>query len=357
MIAAGPAVLARRVAPGRGRPARRRRGPVRRPVPARLRLEPRVRRRAARCSPSGVDLAERTRLQGLTDSLIWSSAAAASLGSGVVLAAASYTALGLLGAALVVVPLWLFIARSRGGSRRPPRPALGAAQLAGRPTPRGRGRSPRPRRAGRARRRCGRPGRRPGRRSRVGVAPSLTNSRMSAPYGSPSSAGRRPSVASAAAATETGSGWSAGTRDDENRPPVISTAAGMVAQERVGGAGRVDARPQVRLRVPPRLAEPHAVAALGDDPVEDRRGPLPSLDLADDRRVRQPEGGHQRIGLGGVAARSRRPRGPRISVYRLSSAETPSRRTRGVGGAARDGQPERDRAGVGDDDVEARSAR
>jgi MFS family permease len=62
----------------------------------------------------GVDIADRTRLQGMADSLIWSSAAAASLGSGVVLAAASYTALALLGVALAVVPLWLFITRGRG---------------------------------------------------------------------------------------------------------------------------------------------------------------------------------------------------------------------------------------------------
>jgi MFS family permease len=58
-----------------------------------------------------LSLAERTRLQGLTDGLIWSSAAAASLGSGVVVAAASYAALGLLGAALVVVPVLLVVAR------------------------------------------------------------------------------------------------------------------------------------------------------------------------------------------------------------------------------------------------------
>jgi MFS family permease len=61
----------------------------------------------------GLGLAERTRVEGLTDSLIWSSAAAASLGSGVVLAAASYTALGLLGAAMVVVPAWLLLSRRR----------------------------------------------------------------------------------------------------------------------------------------------------------------------------------------------------------------------------------------------------
>ena len=59
----------------------------------------------------GLGLAERTRLQGATDGLIWSSAAAASLGSGIVVATAGYATLGLLGAALVVVPAILVIAR------------------------------------------------------------------------------------------------------------------------------------------------------------------------------------------------------------------------------------------------------
>jgi MFS family permease len=68
----------------------------------------------------GLSLAERTRLQGITDGLIWSSAAAASLGSGVVVAAASYATLGLLGAALVVVPVMLVIAR-RGTVEGPAR--------------------------------------------------------------------------------------------------------------------------------------------------------------------------------------------------------------------------------------------
>jgi MFS family permease len=57
----------------------------------------------------GVSLAERTRIQGLSDALIWSTSAIASLGSGVIVAAAGYAALGLLGAILVVVPagvLW-----------------------------------------------------------------------------------------------------------------------------------------------------------------------------------------------------------------------------------------------------------
>jgi MFS family permease len=60
---------------------------------------------------TGLSLAERTRLQGLTDGLIWSSAAAASLGSGLVVAFASFAALGLLGAALVIVPFLLVLAR------------------------------------------------------------------------------------------------------------------------------------------------------------------------------------------------------------------------------------------------------
>lgn len=59
----------------------------------------------------GLSLVERTRLQGWTDALVWSSAAAASLGSGVVVAAAGFATLGLLGAALVIAPLWVVLAR------------------------------------------------------------------------------------------------------------------------------------------------------------------------------------------------------------------------------------------------------
>jgi len=65
----------------------------------------------------GLDGAERTKLQGATDAMIWSSAAAAALGSGVVVAAASYTALGLLGAALILFPV-LAMARGRSALRR-----------------------------------------------------------------------------------------------------------------------------------------------------------------------------------------------------------------------------------------------
>jgi MFS family permease len=59
----------------------------------------------------GLSLPERTRIQGLTDTLIWSSAAVASLGSGFVLAYAGYAILGLMGAGLVVVPMLLVAAR------------------------------------------------------------------------------------------------------------------------------------------------------------------------------------------------------------------------------------------------------
>ena len=59
----------------------------------------------------GLSLSERTRIQGLTDTLIWSSAAVASLGSGFVLAYAGYAILGLMGAGLVLVPMLLVAAR------------------------------------------------------------------------------------------------------------------------------------------------------------------------------------------------------------------------------------------------------
>ena len=65
----------------------------------------------------GLSVSERTRLQGVTDALIWSSAAAAALGSGVVVAAASYTALGLLGTALIGLPVWAML-RGRTALRR-----------------------------------------------------------------------------------------------------------------------------------------------------------------------------------------------------------------------------------------------
>jgi len=65
----------------------------------------------------GLALAERTRVQGVADGLIWSTAALASLSSGVIVAYASYTVLGLLAVALLVAPSLLLLARGRGLTR------------------------------------------------------------------------------------------------------------------------------------------------------------------------------------------------------------------------------------------------
>lgn len=61
----------------------------------------------------GLALAERTRVQGIADAMVWSSAAIAGLTSGIIVATASYTALGFLGLALLVVPASLLFARRR----------------------------------------------------------------------------------------------------------------------------------------------------------------------------------------------------------------------------------------------------
>jgi MFS family permease len=68
---------------------------------------------------SGLTLVERTRLQGLTDAFIWSSAAAASLSSGVVVDAAGYATLGLIGAGLVLLPVLVFIGLRRRATPLP----------------------------------------------------------------------------------------------------------------------------------------------------------------------------------------------------------------------------------------------
>ncbi len=60
----------------------------------------------------GLAMAERTRVQGLADGMIWSSAAVASLSSGLVVAGASYTALGLLGVGLLIGPALLLLVRA-----------------------------------------------------------------------------------------------------------------------------------------------------------------------------------------------------------------------------------------------------
>jgi MFS family permease len=59
----------------------------------------------------GLALGERTRVQGIADGMVWSSAALASLSSGVIVAGASYTALGFLAIGLLVVPTGMLLAR------------------------------------------------------------------------------------------------------------------------------------------------------------------------------------------------------------------------------------------------------
>ena len=72
----------------------------------------------------GVSLAERTRVQGVTDALIWSTAAIASLGSGALVGAWGYAALGVLGAAIVAGAAALLLAHHRGVTERVPPPVF-----------------------------------------------------------------------------------------------------------------------------------------------------------------------------------------------------------------------------------------
>ncbi len=81
---------------------------------------------------TGLSIVERTRLQGVSDALIWSSAAAASLTSGVIMAAAGFAVLGLIGAAMIAVPVTLTLARRT------------ALRVRGAPSPRSRARPRRP---------------------------------------------------------------------------------------------------------------------------------------------------------------------------------------------------------------------
>jgi MFS family permease len=72
----------------------------------------------------GVSLAERTRIQGVTDALIWSTAAIASLGSGALVGAAGYAALGVLGAVVVAGAAAFLFAHHRGVAERVPHPVF-----------------------------------------------------------------------------------------------------------------------------------------------------------------------------------------------------------------------------------------
>ena len=62
---------------------------------------------------TGVAASERTRTEGFTDSLVWGTGAVASLGSGLVLAVAGFSALGIIAAALLVLPLLAVLSNRR----------------------------------------------------------------------------------------------------------------------------------------------------------------------------------------------------------------------------------------------------
>lgn len=62
---------------------------------------------------STVELAERARVQGVADAVIWTTSAVASLGSGAVVAAAGFSTLGLLGVGIVLAPIWLLLSGRR----------------------------------------------------------------------------------------------------------------------------------------------------------------------------------------------------------------------------------------------------
>jgi MFS family permease len=69
---------------------------------------------------SGLVGGERTRIQGLVDTLIWSTAAVASLGSGIAVATVGFASLGVMGALLVAALAWyLFVQRARIATGQP----------------------------------------------------------------------------------------------------------------------------------------------------------------------------------------------------------------------------------------------
>ena len=130
----------------------------------------------------------------------------------------------------------------------------------------------------------------------------------------------------------------------------------VVAEEVVGVAGRGHRELEVRERLLGRLAEPHAVAALRDDEVHHRRRPLPAWTVPTIVGYGRPSA----VISGSVSSPLRHASSAssaRTMVCRLSSAETPSRRLLAWAARPGHGQPERDRAGVGDDDVEHRRLR
>ena len=76
---------------------------------------------------TGGDVDARIRLQGLADSVVWSSAALASLASGVLLIVGGFPLVTLAGAALIAVPIWVFTRDRRTLNSLRPSPAHGGS--------------------------------------------------------------------------------------------------------------------------------------------------------------------------------------------------------------------------------------
>jgi predicted MFS family arabinose efflux permease len=76
-----------------------------------------------------LEIHERTRIQGVADATIWSASAAASLGSGLIMATVGYTALGILGAGLVIIPVLALRAQRQAAGRAAEREADIAGEI------------------------------------------------------------------------------------------------------------------------------------------------------------------------------------------------------------------------------------
>ncbi len=72
---------------------------------------------------SGLSIDQRSRIQGVTDSFIWTSAALASALSGVILAVSGYRTLCLLAAVLLVIPATALVRYRDSIARAVPRSA------------------------------------------------------------------------------------------------------------------------------------------------------------------------------------------------------------------------------------------
>ena len=146
-------------------------------------------------------------------------------------------------------------------------------------------------------------------------------------------------------------------RAEPNRPPVISIVGRVIAQERVGGAGGRDRRAQLRLGVARRSGRAGRRSgrrrSTRSSTVE-AHSPPPTIPMI------VGYGRPSAVMSGSVSASLRR--ASSASSARLRHEQLVERgdalpAQRRVRRAAGHGQPEGDRAGVGDDDVEVRTAR